>query len=217
MTVNEAGPAPALEEGRVCTGRVLTFLTIKRINPRFRKTYGHWWVEVDGVESYGWWPARVPVGLRGLLIGLQGTLNGLGATNGGSRTVDPYHGDEADHAFHPTLLADKTDEQVRQEIREFSWAYSNIWQWQWWWQDRPTRNCRTFQEDLFAAVGLVEGDDNLHTRGPGCPFMYQLRRTGWAISDARDWLRTNRAALGLPPGQHGPAPMLTHHQEGPPP
>lgn len=170
--------------------RVLSFVTVKRINPRFRKTYGHWWLEVDGSESYGWWPARCPIGVRGLFIGLPGTLNGLGAVVGGTPTTDPYHLDFADHEFHPTLVVDKTDGEVREQIRTFAAGYADVWQWRWWWQDRPTRNCRTFQEDLFAAVGLIEGEENFYTRGPGCPFLYQIRRVGWLLSDVREAVAT---------------------------
>src|SRR5215211_1052478 len=56
--------------------RALRFITVKRINPRVGDTFGHWWIEMDGVESYGWWPARRPVGLRIFLFGTKGTLNG---------------------------------------------------------------------------------------------------------------------------------------------
>lgn len=178
-------------------GRLLTFITVKRINPRFRRTYGHWWIEVDGVESYGWWPSRCPIGLRGLFGELRGTLNGLGVVEGGTTTTDPYHLDEGDHAFHPLLVVPKNDDDVREQVRSFANAYSDVWRWQWWWQSKPTRNCRTFQDDLFAAIGLSEGDDNFYTRGPGCPFMFPLRRIAWAVSDARD-----RVALKSPTVRH---------------
>jgi hypothetical protein len=45
-------------------------------------------------------------------------------------------------------------------------------------------HCHTFQLDLFTAVGLTEGPDLLYTRGPGCPFMYLVRRAGWKLQDA---------------------------------
>lgn len=172
------------------------FLQVKRINPRFRRTYGHWWVEVDGVESYGWWPSRSPVGMRGLLFGLPGTLNAQGVLAEGTPTRDPYHGDEADHAFHPLLVADKDGDVLREQIRAFAAAYEDVWRWQWWWSSRPTRNCRSFQDDLFAAVGLVEHPRLLYTRGPGCPFMYPLRQARWRGEDAWGVVRqTVRARL----------------------
>ena len=34
--------------------RVVEFVTVKRNAPLAGRSYGHWWVELDGVESYGW-------------------------------------------------------------------------------------------------------------------------------------------------------------------
>lgn len=198
MTGTVLAPEDALTASRAgAPGRVLEFITVKRLNPRFRRTYGHWWIEVDGVESYGWWPSRCPIGLRGLFVDLDGRLNGLGVVEGGTPTTDPHHRDVGDHCFHPTLTISKRDDEVREEIRAFAHAYSDVWRWRWWWQRKPTRNCRTFQDDLFAAIGLFEGEENLYTRGPGCPFMYPLRRLVWAVSDARDWAKASIASRHL--------------------
>lgn len=208
-------PVPPCAPGEVpgddgTAGRVLTFVTVKRINPRFRKTYGHWWVELDGAESYGWWPSRCPVGWRGLFLGLQGVLNGGGAVDGGTATRDPYHGECADHTFHPRLGRDRDDETVRREIRDFAAGYEDVWRWQWWWSSAPTRNCRSFQDDMFTHVGLVEGPENLYTRGPGCPFMFPMRKAGWALGDAAGAVRARATGLlrlgraGVP-GVAGPA------------
>lgn len=163
--------------------RVLPFVVIKRIDPRFPSTWGHWWIEVDGRESYGWWPVPCPLGLRRTITGSHGTLNGLGARTDGSATRDPYHGDEPDHAFHPTLVAAKSDDQVRADIRAFAQSYAGGWCWQWWWLRNRTQNCRTFQWDLFEAVGLVEEPEYLYTHGPGCPFMYPFRCLKWRVQD----------------------------------
>jgi hypothetical protein len=65
--------------------RVLTFVTIKRNIPRFRDTYGHWWIEVDGLESYGWWADHCPLRIRAILFGSRGMLNGVGGTCPGER------------------------------------------------------------------------------------------------------------------------------------
>jgi len=163
--------------------RVLPFVAIKRIDPRFPSTWGHWWIEVDGRESYGWWPVPCPLGLRRTITGSHGTLNGLGARTDGSPTRDPYHGDEPDHAFHPTLVATKSDDQVRADIRAFAQSYVGGWCWQWWWLRNRTQNCRIFQWDLFEAVGLVEEPEYLYTHGPGCPFMYPFRCLKWRVQD----------------------------------
>jgi hypothetical protein len=165
--------------------RVLTFVTIKRNIPRFRDTYGHWWIEVDGLESYGWWADHCPLRIRAILFGSRGMLNGVGGTcPGGTSTTDPRHGEDADFCFHPTLVVPKSEHQVRAEIRAFAHSYRGVWGWPWWWAPKPMTHCHTFQLDLFTAVGLTEGPDLLYTRGPGCPFMYLVRRAGWKLQDA---------------------------------
>lgn len=164
--------------------RVLTFVVIKRIDPRLPNTWGHWWIELDGEESFGWWPDPCPMGWRGALLGTGGVLNGIGTTDGATTTRDAYHGDEPDHWFHPTLLVDKSDEQVCADIRAFAHSYCGGFRWQWWWLRQPGENCRTFQDKLFEAVGLHEEPDMLYTRGAGCPFMYPFRRVKWRSVDA---------------------------------
>ncbi len=179
--------------------RVLTFAVVKRIDPRLPNTWGHWWIELDGQESYGWWPSPCPMGWRGALLGSRGCLNGIGGDSGGSPTRDAYHGDEPDHWFHPTLLAPKCDDEVRREIRAFAQSYLGGFRWQWWWLREAAENCRTFQDEMFEAVGLYEDPGYLYTRGSGCPFMYPFRRVRWRIVDglaavvarARSWSSTH--------------------------
>jgi hypothetical protein len=148
--------------------RTLSFVTVKRINPRVGDTMGHWWIELDGVESYGWWPKRRPVGLRVFLFGTQGTLNGGHVFSDGRPSArDPHHLDPAQHDFHPRLVVQKSDRQVRAEIRAFAQTYQSRWRW----SARPTtRDCRRFQLALFQAVGL-DDSEYLDTRGRGCPFL----------------------------------------------
>lgn len=45
------------------TPRLVTFIRVKRNLVVPGRSYGHWWLEVDGGESYGWWPDRMPVGV----------------------------------------------------------------------------------------------------------------------------------------------------------
>lgn len=176
--------------------RVLRFAVVKRIDPRLPNTWGHWWIELDGQESYGWWPTPCPMGWRGALLGSRGCLNGMDTTDGGSATRDAYHGDEPDHWFHPTLVAAKTDDQVRAEIRAFAHSYAGGFRWQWWWLREPAQNCRTFQQDMFEALGLFEEPEYLYTQGPGCPFMFQFRRVKWRVLDlfaaVFSWARIGR-------------------------
>jgi hypothetical protein len=175
---------------------MLTFAVVKRIDPRLLNTWGHWWIELDGEESYGWWPSPCPMGWRGALLGSDGCLNGIGGDNEGTLTRDAYHGEEPDHWFHPTLIVPKTDDQVRAEIRAFAHSYRGGFRWQWWWLRQPADNCRTFQDRMFETVGLYEEPEYLYTRGSGCPFMYPFRRVKWRTLDAiaaviaqvRSWL-----------------------------
>ena len=164
--------------------RVLEFAVVKRIDPRLPNTWGHWWIELDGEESYGWWPSPCPMGWRGAMLGSDGCLNGIGGDNDGTLRRDAYHGEEPDHWFHPTLVVPKTDEQLRAEIRAFAHSYRGGFRWQWWWLREPADNCRTFQDRMFQAVGLFEDPEYLYTRGSGCPFMYPFRRVKWRTLDA---------------------------------
>lgn len=165
--------------------RILPFVTIKRDIARFRDTYGHWWIELDASESYGWWATRCPLRLRDVLLGTCGCVNGVGSTiTTGTATSDPRHGEDADFSFHPLLLVDKTDDEVRAEIRTIARHYDAPWGWPWWWLRHRMTNCHTFQLDVFEAVGLTEGDALHYTRGPGCPVMLLVRRLRWRAQDA---------------------------------
>lgn len=148
--------------------RVLEFVTVKRTNPRFGR-FGHWWIEVDGVESYGWWPGRCPLRVRDFLLDGGGTLNGTGgACSGGSASRDPHHLDSAQHEFHPVLTIRKSDRRVRSEIRSFASGFDGSWRW----SSKPeTDDCRTFQVRLMRAVGLAEPLEHHASRGRGCPFL----------------------------------------------
>jgi hypothetical protein len=136
--------------------RTVNFVEIKRNNihfsPRLGTDYGHFWTEIDGTESYGWWPDHCPVTLYETLFGTGGDLNGVAGCGGTSRTQDPHHGETADRAFHPVLTVPKTDATVRSDIRSFANAYSGGWRWTFGYG----QNCRTFQASLMASVGLAE-------------------------------------------------------------
>ena len=190
-----ARPAPAAEprparvaDDGVTYGapRTLLFVTVKRDNPSWRSLYGHWWVEIDDDRSYGWWPGTVPLRARDLLYGTNGVLNGIGLLGlGGSGDRDPNHGQPAVHAFHPVLVDPVSDDEVRARLSSFAYGYRSRWRWHWS-QRRSSGTCRSFQDELLAAAGLREGVEQLHTRGSGCPFLYQPRRLWWSALDAAE-------------------------------
>jgi RHS repeat-associated protein len=66
-----------------------------------KDTYGHWWIEI-GKESYGWWPKQNLSSIIETIIGVEGTLNGVGVFNG-TATTDPHHGDKGDIEFNPKV------------------------------------------------------------------------------------------------------------------
>jgi hypothetical protein len=181
-------PLPPRELGLVVptsygAPRTLLFVTVKRDNTSWRQLYGHWWLEVDAQESYGWWPRTVPLRTRDLLRGTRGVLNGIGLMGmQGSWYRDPNHGQGAMHEFHPVLDIITSDGEVRERIRRFAHGYDTRWRWHWR-VDRSAGTCRSFQDELFDAVGLAEGRDQLHTRGSGCPFLFPLRRAWWPLLD----------------------------------
>lgn len=187
-----AGPEGQAQEGEeaIAAGvpearrgeRTVARVVVKRNNPRLLDVYGHWWVEIDEVESYGWWPAVRPVSVAMAIRGVPGVLNGVGGPNGGSPTVDPRHGELADHAFHPVTRGDRSDDQIIVAMRSFAASFDGGWRW----SIRTTVNCRSFQADLLTAAGLAVPDGYGHSAGAGCPFLASPRR--W-----RDRLARHRA------------------------
>lgn len=182
--------------------RTLEFLRAKRNLPLTWRSYGHWWLEVDEGESYGWWPTG-SVGLFATIRGTAGVLNGLGSTAGGTETRDPHHGLASDHEFAPVLTVERSDDEVRQLIRRFATNFSGEWRW----STRPTMNCRLFQLALFDFVGLVDGTGNYFTRGAGCPGLAPVRRSLRRVTGRRRWPRNlpppgHRVADVLPPRPH---------------
>jgi len=152
-------------------GRAVRSILVKRTNPRWVDLYGHWWVEL-GEESYGWWPDRRPLGVVAALTGVPGRLNGIGVCPGASPSRDPRHGELADHAFHPVVIDQRSDDAVAAAIREFAARHRGEWRWS---PGRRSSNCRTFQEGLLIAAGLSEPPGYGHTYG-ACPVLAPARR-----------------------------------------
>jgi len=147
-----SGSGAGAAAGTASPNRPLPFITMKRkhIHLTGPDKYGHWWTEMDGSESYGWWP-KYHVGVIDTLLGVEGELNGV-TTYGGSPTLDPHHGDAGEEEFHPVLTNSKSDATVRSEVRSFAHGYSGEWRWTFGWG----QNCHTFQESMMASIGLVE-------------------------------------------------------------
>lgn len=202
-TTRLAPPAPV-----VPVPRVLGFVTVKRDVPLAGRSYGHWWVELDGDDSYGWWPARAPLRTRDMLLGGPGVLNGIGTPADGRPTRDPNHGLAADYEFHPVLVVPRSDDEVRHAVRQFAATFRGDWRW----STRPTMNCRLFQLALFDAVGLVDGTGNYRTRGAGCPALAPLRRVAGRVTGRRHWptnlpVPGQRVAEALPAGTRRAVPL----------
>lgn len=162
--------------------RTLLYVTVKRDNPGWRDLYGHWWLEI-GDESYGWWPRSVPLGVRELLTGTTGVLNGMGLLGrSGSWHRDAQHGQAAAHAFHPVLTAPVSDDDVHERVRRFAHGYAGGWRWSWT-SRRRHDTCRSFQDELLRAAALQEGLEQLASRGSGCPFLYRPRTAWWWVQD----------------------------------
>lgn len=131
----------------------LNFLTIKLLG------YGidHWWIEIDGSESYGWWPIRDATDAGDAawshgIMGVPGELNAVSRpTLGGTATLDPHHGDSAPHTFHPYTTASSdslTEDEIRQQIRAYARGFSGDY------RIIGGPNCHTFISGLMSTVGL---------------------------------------------------------------
>jgi hypothetical protein len=196
-----AAPAPAPVPANCGTQtlpgapRTALFIAVKRTGTRLPSPYGHWWIEIDRKTSYGWSPDK-PLRLRHWLTGTGGCLNGTWLNPRATERRDALHRLPADHKFHPVLTIAKTDDELRRDIAAFAAGYQGRWEWQWPWTRHRAQNCRTFQLELFDAVGLNDPAGAEHTHGSGCPVLYPARTAAWAMADAIT--RTRRKAA--PPG-----------------
>jgi hypothetical protein len=113
--------------------------------------YGHWWIEIDGNESYGWWP-KDQVGIKDTLFGAVGELNGQTNFPRGSATRDPHHGDWRFPENNVQVFAvygTQSKAEAIEGIRNFANAYSGNWSW-------PLgQNCHSFQKQMLEDNGLT--------------------------------------------------------------
>jgi hypothetical protein len=120
----------------------------------------HWWVEIDGAESYGWWPTSAPAtdweaAWSHGIVGVPGILN---ATNrpqlGGTATRDPHHGHSAPETFHPYTVNRSnslSDDEIRQRIRSFARGFSGDY------SIVLGPNCHSFISSMMGSIGLSMG------------------------------------------------------------
>lgn len=141
--------------------RIIQTVTVKRIHikdlykallgDKQGADYGHWWIDIDGTESYGWWPS---VGVPGLhaLMGVPGQLNGM-LLAPGSPTRDLHHDDDGDEEFNPVVINGDSAAVIKECIRTFAAGYSGGWSWPF------GQNCHSFQQELMEHCSLAEHDD----------------------------------------------------------
>lgn len=159
--VNWLDPTGTLKE--------LKTITIKR--KKFEGIYvgwGHWWVELNGRTSFGWWPVKLDVTVREAWHGVPGEINGV-TNHGGTATRDPYHGEKADITFHPFRTEGQTkgmywpiknkpcrcvsENDIRICIQNFKedWKKIPIWRF-------LDRSCWHFQWKMMKACCMTEKD-----------------------------------------------------------
>ena len=132
--------------------RQLQTVIVKRIHPKYlERRYGHWWIEIDGTRSYGWWP-RTRVSLWQTFFGVEGSLNRGGVRAGGSLDRDPHHGEIAERQFHPMVVSGASADAVKTCLRRFAEDCRGAWQWFF----GLGQNCHTFQRALMRHCQLRE-------------------------------------------------------------
>ncbi|MDQ0291827.1 hypothetical protein [Oligosphaera ethanolica] len=116
--------------------------------------YGHWWAELNGTESYGWWPDRY-VNILDTLTSVPGILNGrFPAPFGGTTTMDPHHGNTAEECIQTYIISHvRTIAEVLADVRDFANGYSGTWSWPF------GQNCHSFQNSMVNDVNLLKEDE----------------------------------------------------------
>jgi len=116
---------------------------LKIIDPGDADLYGHWWVEIDNNEAYGWWPDG-QVSFTETIQGVDGILNW-------GDDQDPHLGDDGNEEFSPVIDADdpRTTDDIIACIRDFAENYGTKHP-KWSYPARGNMgNCHTFQEDMM--------------------------------------------------------------------
>jgi hypothetical protein len=119
----------------------------KQIDPFGEDKYGHWWTELGGGESYGWWPSQ-GVGVIDTIRGVPGALNGVPHFPSGTPTRDPHDGDPGDQQFSPVIDDCRSDEELKDKIRTMARGYSGNWSWFF----ELGNHCHTFQKKAIKVI-----------------------------------------------------------------
>jgi hypothetical protein len=118
---------------------------------------GHWWFEINGTESYGWYPVSTLPWKCFLSTSWSsdGELNGVTNHPGGTATTDPHQGVAADVTFSPmTQDGDcRTDEEIQQCLRDYVNSYSSVASGKWRWPG--SCNCHNMQLDAMKNCNLT--------------------------------------------------------------
>lgn len=161
VTLPEGGRVESVLKIKVF--RVVDQILFKRLHLELSSLeYGHWWTDLGGGESYGWWPESVFSGpalsaIIDTFMGVPGALNGMKAdgsndfSDTASLTRDPHHADDradVDEMFSAVISDCRTDEDLKKIARRFAKAYSGRWSWRF----EFGNHCHTFQIGLMDKI-----------------------------------------------------------------
>ncbi len=117
-------------------------------DPEANDKYGHWWIEIDGEESYGWWPIY-GVDTSDTVFGTEGELNGQTSFRG-TPTKDPHHGDRSKGVNEFKVYVEGSyNSDISKAIRDFANNYSGSLSWPF------GQNCHSFQESMLEETNLT--------------------------------------------------------------
>lgn len=148
-------------------GRTVETVTCKRRHIDLGQgQMGHWWTEINGNESYAWWP-KSEGSVWDALFGTEGELNAVSHPSmGGTPTRDPYHGQAAEESFHPKCTDPAMDDSaIHSKMRTYAQGYSGSWRW-----TLGGTDCHVFQERMLGAASCRE-PSSLDSLGGGEPMV----------------------------------------------
>ena len=123
-------------------------------DPGTEDVYGHWWLEINGSYSAGWWPT----GGGSNITGRPGEVNaGL--------PQDPKHGKPGDWRFNPYAIGEDCDCASRCKgaatcLRNFATTYTGKWS--------ISRSCQGFVKESMRSCGLYGDDVSFMLPGASC-------------------------------------------------